>query len=119
MPTKICGAALIILSLSPFTAPFSTCDLAILLGHAGAANTTPAHALSGAPLDPADDEPSLLPPSSQLDGPGCVRPFNTPAAADNLSSAAKRAVKSSRGMPRGDTPPPRAPSLDLTTILRL
>ena len=120
MPTKICAAALLVLSLSPFTAPFSTCDLAILLGHIGSGNAVSAHALSSVRLARADDEPSLLPTSSRLVKPECVRLFNSPSiAADYVSSTAILAVNASRGLPRGSTPPLRAPSLSLTTILRL
>jgi hypothetical protein len=32
MLVKLCAASLVLLSLSPFTAPFSTCDLGVLLG---------------------------------------------------------------------------------------
>jgi hypothetical protein len=35
MLRKFSAASLIVLALSPFTAPFSTCDLSTLLGHAG------------------------------------------------------------------------------------
>jgi hypothetical protein len=60
---RICAVWLIILGVSPFTAPFSTCDLADL--HAGGA--TDQSALIKA--DPAPDDSSALPIASSLATP--------------------------------------------------
>jgi hypothetical protein len=49
MIRKLSAASLVMLILSPFTAPFSTCDLATVLGTTGAHKTTDAHRTPVAP----------------------------------------------------------------------
>jgi hypothetical protein len=49
MLRKLSAASLVLLILSPFTAPFSTCDLATMLGTTDAHKSTDAHRMPVAP----------------------------------------------------------------------
>jgi hypothetical protein len=61
MPKKLCAISLVVLALSPFTAPFQTCDFADVAGSArddAASVTTPTVAQPSLP----DDAGSVVPP---------------------------------------------------------
>jgi hypothetical protein len=121
MLNDLCARLLLLLSLSPFTAPFSTCDLAILLGHAARHTNTATHALSGADLTLTDnDGPSMAPTSSRIARPERLRLFKRlQVDADPTSNAIHRAVNTSAGVECGQSPSLRAPFSSLTTSLRL
>jgi hypothetical protein len=70
MLTHIAAVWLIALTVSPFTAPFSTCDLASLLGHP--TPVTARHAPS-VPLSASAND--LAPPILSLAGRGRVKLF--------------------------------------------
>jgi hypothetical protein len=61
MLAKLFAATLVFLTLTPFTAPFSTCDLTILLGHADQQGTPLAPA---SPTASAETSTSSLVPSA-------------------------------------------------------
>jgi len=121
MLKNTCAKLLLILSLSPFTAPFSTCDLAILLGHSARHTNTATPSLSGADLSLTDDGgPSMAPTSSRLARPERLSLFKTQQVdADPTSNAIHRAVNTLASVECGQSPSLRAPFSSLTTSLRL
>ncbi len=120
MLKKFCAGVLLILSFSPFTAPFSTCELRALLGQAGIGYAVPMHAFSRAagPLDDVGVSP--VPSSSRLDRPARVKLFKMPmVVTDHSPGAPYRARDISRALSNGDLFISLASSWGLTTILRL
>ena len=85
MPTKIAASWLIVLILSPFTAPFSTCDLGSLMG------SLDDHGLPSAPAKTSvTNTPASLVPSARV--VERVRPLRSVLAS---TSARTRAVAAS------------------------
>ena len=120
MPHKICAGLLFILSLSPFTAPFSTCDLAVLLGHGGADNALSVHAPTPSEMDLPDTGLSPVLSAFRLAGPDRSKTFKaTPIVADQLLSAVMRELERLQDVARVDSTALPVPSSGATTILRL
>jgi hypothetical protein len=77
MTRRILAWLLFVLASSPFTAPFTTCDLATLFGHVtGIALTTDTPVVQGAPhnLSPTDND-AVLAVSLFDSTPGRVKPL--------------------------------------------
>jgi len=118
MLNKISAGFLLVLSLSPFTAPFATCDLATLLGHAVTDHALPAHRPSRAASAQSDASLSLA-PSSRLARAARVKLQLLRMVADGRwTSATDRMSPRTRGSSDRSAAVP-APGLVLATILRL
>jgi hypothetical protein len=115
MINKICAGVLLVLSLLPFTAPFSTCDLGALLGHADTDHGRPARAPIHAASAPADGSVSLLPPFRSA---RTARLKVLTVADGCLSSVTPRLPPHDRGF-CGHSTLLLAPAFALPTILRL
>jgi hypothetical protein len=113
--TKICAGILPALSLSPVTAPFSTFDLAVLLGHASTDSALPVRTPSHAASAPADASVSVM-PSSRI---ARINRVKLVMVADgHPATAALCMPDASRGRAEGSAVP-LAPVFSLTTNLRL